>query len=227
MTYAELLRRWIVECTTSWSDEFTHRRFIVEYANPAAVKALTSLEPYLPIKAGQLVAGKRPPPALARPLEPRSPHVAIDRDAVHSPQRLQERELQFTAIFEHTSDVMLLLAMGLDGVPRVAAANRRFVERIGNVTRVDETQLIGLTFEALTLDVYKRPALVFARYQATIERVIETRVPLTFEHSVQVASKTSTTEVSLVPIYDGEGTLRYLLWRARDLQADHPSSFRL
>ncbi len=89
----------------------------------------------------------------------------------------RDREARFAAVFHQTSDVMLLLAVGADGVLRVDAANRRFVERISHVTKVDEADLIGLTLEQLTLDVYKLSREVLAQHQASIQRAIDTRAP--------------------------------------------------
>jgi PAS domain S-box-containing protein len=132
---------------------------------------------------------------------------------------LRERETRLALVFKHTSDTMLLLSVDADGTLRVAAANRSFVDRISMITKVDEADLIGLTLDALTLEIYRRPPEVLAQYQESLRRVIDTRVPLTFEHSMIFPTGLVFAEVMLVPVLDHAGICVQVLWSSRDVTA--------
>jgi PAS domain S-box-containing protein len=132
---------------------------------------------------------------------------------------LREREARLALVFNHTSDTMLLLSVDADGTLRVAAANRSFVDRISMITKVDEADLIGLTLEALTLEIYRRPQATLAQYQESLRRVIDTRTPLIFEHSTIFPTGLIFAEVALVPVLDGAGACIQVLWSSRDVTA--------
>jgi len=132
---------------------------------------------------------------------------------------VREREARLALVFNHTSDTMLLLSVDADGTLRVAAANRSFVDRISMITKVDEADLIGLTLEELTLEIYRRPPAVLAQYQESLRRAIDTRTPVTFEHSMIFPTGPIFTEVMLVPVLDGAGACVQVLWSSRDVTA--------
>jgi PAS domain S-box-containing protein len=138
-------------------------------------------------------------------------------DRVAAEEGMRDREARLAAVFNHTSDAMLLLSADADGTLRVAAANRSFVDRIRRVKQVDEADLLGLTFEELSLDIYQRPPEVLAQYQESLRRVIATRAPLTFEHSIIFPTGLFFAEVTLVPVLDRAGACVQVLWSSRDV----------
>ncbi len=137
--------------------------------------------------------------------------------AIQTDLRLRQREAHLAAVFDHTSDAMLLLSVEEDGTLRVAAANRSLVERLNLMKPVEEADLIGLTMEQLALDVYRRPPEVLARYLESLRRVATTRTPLSFEHSMVFPTGPFFAEVSIVPVLDDAGACVHLLWSSRDV----------
>jgi two-component sensor histidine kinase len=130
---------------------------------------------------------------------------------------LREREARLAAVFNHTSDAMLLLSVNGNHTLRVVAANRAFVDRVGRLKKVDEADLVGLTFEELTLGVYERPPAILAQYLESLRRVIDARAPLTFEHSAMLGASQYFAEVSLIPVLDGAGACVQVLWISHDI----------
>jgi len=133
---------------------------------------------------------------------------------------VHEREARLAAVFNHASDAMLLLSVDAASTLRVAAANRSFIDRISRVRAVSEADLLGLTFEELVLNIYERPPEILAQYQESLRRAIDTRVPLTFEHSAIFPTEGLIfAEVVLVPVLDGAGACVQVLWSSRDVTA--------
>ena len=145
--------------------------------------------------------------------------AAAEAAARESEVLVAESEQRLATVFHHASDAMLLLAVEEGGTLRVAAANRSFVDRLRRVKPVEERDLVGLTMEELSLNVYERPPEVLAEYLASLRQVIDTRAPLGFEHQMQFPNGLVFAEVSLVPVLDEAGACIYVLWSSRDVTA--------
>jgi len=151
--------------------------------------------------------------------------VGLTRDVTQQKKveaALRDREMRLATVFNHTSDAMLLLSVDagtdLGSAIRVAAANQSFITRIRRLADVEEATLIGLTIDELTVGIYKRPPEVLAEYLGSFAQVIDTRTPITFEHTMVFATGTLFAEVTLVPIVD-DGACKYVLWSSHDITA--------
>jgi PAS domain S-box-containing protein len=140
---------------------------------------------------------------------------------------MRDREARLSVVFNHSNDAMLLLSVDADGELRVAAANRAFVNRLRRIGEIDEAVLLGLTFEELTLNIYRRPAEILAQYLESLRRVIEERAPSSFEHTMAFPGGPVTTEVTLVPVPDDAGACIYVLWISHDITAKKEADGRI
>lgn len=134
-------------------------------------------------------------------------------------KRDRDREARLEAVFNHASDSMTLLDVEPSGTLRVVAANRASIERARNVKRVDESDLVGLTFEELALHLNQNTPEGLNRFQTRLQQVIDLRLPAVFEHHAVFPSGPFVGEVRVVPVLDAAGDVRQLLWISKDITA--------
>ncbi len=139
---------------------------------------------------------------------------------------IRERDAHLAAVFENTTDAMMLLSADTDEL-RVTAANRACFERFGRVKPVDASDMVGATFDEVAQNVAARPREALAQYHEAFRRVIDTRAPVAFEHTLDLASGTLYAEVTLVPIFDAAGTCAHILWSSHDVTARRAAEAQL
>lgn len=132
---------------------------------------------------------------------------------------IRDREARLALIFNNASDAMLLLSVNVGGALRIAAANQSFADLVSRMTKASEDDLVGLTFEEIALDFFKRPPEVVTRFAEALRRVIDTRAPLTFEYTGTYPTGPVIAEVTLVPVLDCAGACVQILWTSRDVTA--------
>lgn len=142
-------------------------------------------------------------------------------------EALRDRERRLSTVFHGSSDAMILLAVEADSRLRLVAANRAFLRRL-NLSEREEPSLVGLALEELMghLASVPPPELV-AEYLEKLRQVIESRKPITLEHSVEFPIGMVTSEATFVPVMDDTGACRYVLWTSRDMTARHHAEVQL
>ena len=144
-----------------------------------------------------------------------------DRQAAEAGMR--DREARLAAVFNYASDAMTLYAVDADGTLRLVAANRASLERF---SRVKETEVLGLTFGVIALDIYKRSPEAIAHYQTLLRSVIDTRTALTFEDGATTRDGMIFVEATIVPILDDTGRCAQVLWSSRNVTVEREAAER-
>jgi PAS domain S-box-containing protein len=135
---------------------------------------------------------------------------------VEAELRLRQRETRLSAVFNHTSDAMLLFTVEKGGGFRVAAANKSFMEWAKPLAPVTEAQLLGLTVEQMAGEVFAKPGAL-DKHLERMRQAVASRGPCTFDNTVAFPGGARFAEVTVVPVLDDAGECAHVLWSSRDV----------
>lgn len=133
-------------------------------------------------------------------------------------EKLKESEERLALIYNHSSDLMLLISVESEDNFRVVSANKTYIDTVLSYKKDFNTNdFFGKNLKEILLDVFqldlKTCLFVIDKYN----EAIKSRKTIYYEESLDYINEQFFTEVNLTPIFDNNNKCTHLLYVSRNI----------
>lgn len=127
--------------------------------------------------------------------------------AESQPEGVRTNARLLSLIYDNTSDPVYLVSVERDGTYRFLSVNKSF----SRVSGYEARQVVDAPMERIV------PSANVGLVRSQYERAIATRQPVVYEEKAELPAGTRYAEITLIPIFEGEGPVTHILADIRDV----------